>query len=125
MAAVREDEDQASEKQSPRDHLTPTASLSGQSALFGRSPAHTLDRVQSGPQDYTAQHLPPKDGPKGWTALRNRMKGNDGKGVQEISKALTGHELVSELTVGLLPVMMLKMGLTDRDEHGAKRIPVS
>ena len=62
---------------------------------------------------------------RGWTALRNRIRTAPGdKGVTELSKTLSGHELISELTVGLLPVIMLKMSLTDRDEHDQHRIPV-
>lgn len=121
METLAEDESPTTPIQTPRAPLSPTNSISGRSFL-GRS--RSRDQLSNMPQE-TSTPQQTTAGNKGWAVLRNRMKGTDIKGVEEISKTLSGHELVSELTTGLLPVMMLKMGLTDRDEHGERRIPVS
>ena len=61
-----------------------------------------------------------------WAALRQKLKGSadDKVSKDSLNKSLTGHELVMELTTGLLPVMMLKMACLDRDEHDRHRVPV-
>lgn len=41
----------------------------------------------------------------------------------EVKTQVIGTELTTELTTGLLPVVMLKMAM-DRDEHGQHRIPI-
>ena len=119
METLAEDEPSTPQVQTPRAPLSPTTSISGRSFLGRSRSGDQLSTVADSPSG------PPTAGSKGWTVLKNRMKASDHKGIEEISKALSGHELVSELTTGLLPVMMLKMGLTDRDEHGERRIPVS
>ena len=66
----------------------------------------------------------------GWNALRAKLGGGAQgpgalhKGVKDLSRTLSGHELTTELTMGLLPMVLVKMGTIDRDEHGQKRIPV-
>lgn len=53
-----------------------------------------------------------------WTALRHKIRG-DGDGVkpsESFNKGLSGSELVRELGTGLLPTIMIKMSLMDRDE---------
>ncbi|GAA97760.1 uncharacterized protein L969DRAFT_55895 [Mixia osmundae IAM 14324] len=61
-----------------------------------------------------------------WAAVRQKLGRNDGgsaKTPEDMSRALGGHELVTELAVGMLSMMMIKMSM-DRDEHGTSRIPV-
>lgn len=66
-----------------------------------------------------------KPASKGWQVLRARVKHDEvpKQRGNEISKGLTGTNMVTELTCGHLPVMMLKMAM-DRDEHNVPRVPV-
>ncbi|POY74084.1 hypothetical protein BMF94_2896 [Rhodotorula taiwanensis] len=61
-----------------------------------------------------------------WSAVRNKLiDGKGGKKKKDKQGAsLTGHELVSELATGALPLAIVKMGTMDRDDKGDKRIPV-
>ncbi|KAL8280164.1 hypothetical protein RQP46_007494 [Phenoliferia psychrophenolica] len=59
----------------------------------------------------------------GWAAIRNRIKNKDPK-AKDPNKSITGHQLITELTTGALPMVLLKMGIMDRDEHGDPRIPI-
>ncbi|BGP15028.1 hypothetical protein JCM10213_002827 [Rhodosporidiobolus nylandii] len=61
-----------------------------------------------------------------WNVVRDRLKG-DGKGKKKkerLGEGLTGHELISELTTGVLPLVLVKMAVMDRDERGDRRIPI-
>lgn len=68
-----------------------------------------------------------KTNARGWNLLRAKVHhGDEAQRKQQgsdISQGLTGHNMVSELTVGHLPVMMIKMAM-DRDEHDVARVPV-
>ncbi|GAA5822012.1 hypothetical protein JCM11251_004824 [Rhodosporidiobolus azoricus] len=61
-----------------------------------------------------------------WNVVRERLKG-EGKGKKKKEAqgaSLSGHELVSELALGVLPLVLVKMAVMDRDEQGEKRIPI-
>ncbi|GAA6005029.1 hypothetical protein JCM10207_008483 [Rhodosporidiobolus poonsookiae] len=57
-----------------------------------------------------------------WGVVRDRLKGKKKKEAQGAS--LTGHELVTELATGVLPLVLIKMAVLDRDERGDRRIPI-
>jgi phospholipase D1/2 len=57
-----------------------------------------------------------------WDALRQRLKQD--KNTAELDKGLTGSELVTDLSAGMMSVMMLKMAF-DRDEHDKHRVCAS
>ncbi|GAA5854566.1 hypothetical protein JCM8547_004887 [Rhodosporidiobolus lusitaniae] len=60
-----------------------------------------------------------------WNVVRERLKGEKVKKKKEAQGAsLTGHELISELTTGVLPLVLVKMAVMDRDERGDRRIPI-
>jgi hypothetical protein len=91
------------------------------------SPGTSLNRSTTAPMPARqgSNRFVPVSQSKGWAALRSRLKPVDEKkGKADLQKSLTGHELVSEMTLGLLPVMMIKMALMDRDEAGEHRIPI-
>lgn len=54
-----------------------------------------------------------------WAALREKLRQE--KKPEELEKGLTGKELVTDLSTGLMSVMMLKMAF-DRDEHDQHRV---
>ena len=54
-----------------------------------------------------------------WDALRQRMRQE--KKSPELEKGLTGSELITDLSSGLMSVIMLKMAF-DRDEHNQHRV---
>ena len=54
-----------------------------------------------------------------WDALRQRMRQE--RKSPELDKGLTGSELITDLSSGLMSVMMLKMAF-DRDEHNQHRV---
>lgn len=54
-----------------------------------------------------------------WAALRQRLKQE--KKPEELEKSLTGSELITDLSTGMMSVMMLKMAF-DRDEHDQHRV---
>lgn len=85
----------------------------------------SVHQSHSRPQDGQAGPSSEPHQGKGWAALRTKLKyGQDKKAVDELSKTLSGHELISELTLGMLPVLMVKMAIMDHDEHGDHRVPV-
>ncbi|BGP07097.1 Phospholipase D1 [Rhodotorula toruloides] len=63
-----------------------------------------------------------------WNVVKNRFGvagGDKGRKKKEKQGAsLTGHELVSELATGVLPLVLVKMATMDRDDKGDKRIPI-
>ncbi|GAA5892771.1 uncharacterized protein JCM6883_007468 [Sporobolomyces salmoneus] len=61
-----------------------------------------------------------------WEVVRKRLGGGDEKKKQKARQgaSLTGHELISELTTGVLPLVLVKMAVMDRDERGDHRIPI-
>ncbi|GAA5971879.1 hypothetical protein JCM11641_001553 [Rhodosporidiobolus odoratus] len=62
-----------------------------------------------------------------WGVVRDRLKVGEGKGKKKKEAqgaSLTGHELISELTTGVLPLVLVKMAVMDRDERGDRRIPI-
>ncbi|GEM08475.1 phospholipase D [Rhodotorula toruloides] len=63
-----------------------------------------------------------------WNVVKNRfgvVGGDKGRKKKEKQGAsLTGHELVSELATGALPLVLVKMATMDRDDKGDKRIPI-
>ncbi|GAA5906624.1 hypothetical protein JCM6882_008077 [Rhodosporidiobolus microsporus] len=60
-----------------------------------------------------------------WNVVREKLKGDKAKKKKEAQGAsLTGHELISELATGVLPLVLVKMAVMDRDEQGEKRIPI-
>ncbi|GJN89825.1 hypothetical protein Rhopal_002814-T1 [Rhodotorula paludigena] len=59
-----------------------------------------------------------------WNVVRNRLGAQTKKKKEKQGASLTGHELVSELALGVLPLVLVKMGTMDRDERGDKRIPI-
>ncbi|GAA5927466.1 uncharacterized protein JCM15063_005909 [Sporobolomyces koalae] len=61
-----------------------------------------------------------------WNVVRKKLGGGDEKKKQKARQgaALSGHELISELTTGVLPLVLIKMAVMDRDERGDHRIPI-
>ncbi|KAM0748139.1 phospholipase D, partial [Meredithblackwellia eburnea MCA 4105] len=61
-----------------------------------------------------------------WNVIRNRIKSvaTPATKPKDLNKSLSGHELVTELATGVLPMVLVKMGMLDRDEHGEHRIPI-
>ncbi|GAA6029863.1 hypothetical protein JCM8097_001084 [Rhodosporidiobolus ruineniae] len=60
-----------------------------------------------------------------WNVVRERLRGEKAKKKKEAQGAsLTGHELITELTLGVLPLVLIKMAVMDRDERGDRRIPI-
>ncbi|KAK4057861.1 Phospholipase D1 [Microbotryomycetes sp. JL221] len=61
-----------------------------------------------------------------WGVVRNKLavgkQGNKSK--PKAGEALAGTELLAELTLGILPMVLVKMSLMDRDERGDRRIPI-
>ncbi|GAA5922273.1 hypothetical protein JCM1841_001392 [Sporobolomyces salmonicolor] len=59
-----------------------------------------------------------------WGVVKSRLKGGEKKTEAKQGASLTGHELVSELAMGVLPLVLVKMAVMDRDERGDHRIPI-
>ncbi|GAA5892364.1 hypothetical protein JCM5296_003579 [Sporobolomyces johnsonii] len=59
-----------------------------------------------------------------WGVVRSRLKGGEKKNKAKQGASLTGHELISELATGVLPLVLVKMAVMDRDERGDHRIPI-
>lgn len=60
---------------------------------------------------------------KGWTALRHLLTTKPIASTRENDIAFSGHQLTTELLLGTLGNVILRLGM-DVDEHGHKRIPV-
>lgn len=107
------------------------ASTGGFLARMSRPSSRLPDDIQEdGNQDDGQQHQSIKSpaSSKGWNVLRSKViHGQEGEirklHGKDISKGLSGHDMVTELTCGHLPVMMVKMAM-DRDDHDVQRIPI-
>lgn len=107
---------------------TPKRRNSGFSNPFGRS---TNRRQSSGEQAAQANgHGDVSGNEKGgtgdttvgknkWAALRQKLRSE--KKPQELEKYITGQELITDLSSGMMSIMMLKMAF-DRDEHDKHRV---
>lgn len=97
---------------------------------FGNVLGRSLNRQPSG--DVSAQaaqgdasgnekagHSDTTVGKTKWAALRQRLKQD--KRPEELQKYITGQELITDLSSGMMSIMMLKMAF-DRDEHDKHRV---
>ncbi|SGY80044.1 BQ5605_C008g05292 [Microbotryum silenes-dioicae] len=59
-----------------------------------------------------------------WGVVKKKLGGETKQPKQKAGATLTGHELIAELTTGILPMVIVKMAVMDRDERGEHRIPI-
>ncbi|GAA6060274.1 hypothetical protein JCM10212_003974 [Sporobolomyces blumeae] len=83
------------------------------------------DKAGPGARRPGQAHGGPRRG-SAWDVVRNKWKGGDDKKKKKTQQgnSLTGHELISELTTGVLPLVLVKMAIMDRDEKGSHRVPI-
>ena len=92
---------------------------------FGRSVNRQTSgdhQTQAGQAEAQGNEKNQTDGTTGknkWAALRRRLQQE--KKPEELEKYITGQELITDLSSGMMSIMMLKMAF-DRDEHDKHRV---